>query len=173
MNALEYLATELNISTNSRLRAVQEAGELAFDPDTYRRVIGELTGSEDVNVGDDEAKFAFMYLVEEIVAGQKTDSIDIASAESKAIKFVKNNPWVLAKPDEDDSYYTPKSTVDALGQPKQKKGAKKIAAIRFWKDNQSKFKNRKEWITALAENIGLTEAAASTYHYNLRKGIWS
>ena len=123
MNALEYLSTELNISTNSRLRAVQEAGELEFDPDTYRRVISELTQSEDVNVGDEEAKFTFMYLVEEIVVGQKTDSLDLASAESKAIKFVNANPWAIIKPEYND-YYQPKSTIDALGNPKQKKGAK-------------------------------------------------
>ena len=173
MNALEYLATELNITTNSRLRAVQEAGELSFNPDTYRKVIGDLIGSNDVNVGDDEAKFTFMYLVEEIVVGQKTDSIDIASAEEKAIKFVQTNRWILAKPDEETSYYKHKSTIDALGQPKQKKGAKKEAALRFWKTNQNKFTTRKEWINALAKHVGLTEAASSTYHYNLRKGIWS
>ena len=170
MNAIEVLS-ELKINTTSCLRAVQDANHIRFEDNTYRRLIGQLTGSDDVNVGDDEARHTFLYLVEEIVKEQKTDSIDLASAHNKALKFVKANPWATVKP-EYTSYYKPKTTVDALGNPRQKKGAKKAKAIKFWNENRGKFNTRKEWIEALMENVGLTEAAASTYHYNLKKGVW-
>lgn len=166
--AITYLQTELNIDTRSTIRAVQDAGALEFDENTYRRIIGELTGTEDVNVSDDHARHTFMYLVQDVVSGQ---DINLNAAEERAIKYVAKNPWSIIKP-EYNNYYEPKSTVDALGQPKQKKGAKKEAAIAFWNANQGKYTSRKEWIEALAENVGLTPAAASTYHHSLKNGLW-
>ena len=156
--AIAYL-NDLGIDTTSRVRAIQTANEMKFDGEGYRRMIAELTG-ETPTTDDNHARYTFLYLVQDIVTGQKTDSIDQASI--KAAKYLKENPWVVAKP-ETTSYYEPKTTVDALGQPKQKKGAKKEAAIKFYKENKDKFTTRKEWIAALAQNIGLTEAAASTY----------
>lgn len=161
----QYLA-ELGIDTRSRIYAIQDAGALEFDENTYRRIIGELTGTEDVNIGDDYARHTFMYLIDGIMQ----DNPDLSAAEARAIAYVDANRWVLAKPEYE---YEPKQTVDALGQPKQRKGAKKEAAIVFWKSNQGKFTTRKEWIAALADNVGLTEAAASTYHHNLKTGKWS
>lgn len=169
-DATAYL-TEMGINMSGRVRAVQTAAELDFDADTYRRIIGELTGDDDVNIGDDEVKFVFRYTVQGIAEGQPVD-IAYGAAVPKGIDYVATHPWVLAKPDY-ESNYTPKSTVDALGQPKQKKGAKKQAAIKFWKENQGKYTTRKEWIEALADAVGLTSAAASTYHHNLNKGNWA
>lgn len=155
------LLEELHIPTTNRIRAVHAAGELAFDPIKYREIVKELTG-KDTAVNDDEVKFTFLYLVQDIASGLPAD---LNSAEDKAIRYVHNNPWVLVKPDYE---YTPKSTVDALGNPKQKKGEKKRKAIEFWNANQNKYSTRKQWIDALCEHVGLTKAAASTYHYNLK-----
>jgi hypothetical protein len=171
MNAAEYLKTELNIDITNRVYAVQDAGATEFDADTYRRIIGELSGSDDINVGDDEAKTAFMYMVDNIATGLP-GNIAYPIAEAKAVKFVEANPWINAKPDF-ESTYTPKSTVDAVGNPKQKKGAKKAQAIAFWKANQGKFTTRKDWIEALMEAVSLSKGAASTYHYNMKSGVWA
>jgi hypothetical protein len=164
--AIKYLE-DLNISTATVNRAVQDAALLDLDPAGYREVMKDLTGADSIPATDDEVKFAFRYLVADIVVGQPVD-IALASALPKATKFIAARPWVLAKPD----YTTEPSGTDALGQPKRKKGAKKDAALAFWKANQSKYSSRKDWIEALADNIGLTKAAASTYHHNLKKGLW-
>jgi hypothetical protein len=166
MEDINTYLNELGIDTTSRIRGVQDAGALSFDENTYRRIIGELTGEEDVNVGDDYARMTFMYLIGDVL---EVGVPNLPTAEAKAIEYVDAHPWILAKPEYE---YEPKSKVDALGQPKQKKGAKKEAAIIFWNANQSKYSTRKEWIKALADNVGLTKAAASTYHHNLKKGIW-
>ena len=165
--AVQYL-TDMGINMNSRIRAVQDAGALEFDPNTYRRVMAELTGKE-IEVSDDEARYAFMYTVQNLTAGQPVD-IAYDTAVPLARAYISTHPWVLAKPEYE---YEPKNAVGALGQPKQKKGAKKEAAILFWNDNQDKYTTRKQWIEALMEAVGLTKAAASTYHYNLRTGAWS
>lgn len=168
MNAIDYLNTELSLDTTNRFRAIEDAGQLAFNPDTYRRIIGELSGAEEVAVKDDYAKHTFMYLVDNIITGLPGKAA-LEVAVPKAAAFVESHPWVLAKPEVD---YQPTSKVDALGEPKQKKGAKKSAAITFWKENQGNFETRKEWLDALMENVGLTKGAASTYHHNLKKGLW-
>lgn len=165
-DAITYL-NDLNIDTTNHNRAVQSAGLLAFDEDTYREVISDLTGT-DTKVEDDFTKYTFMYVVDQIMT---KGTPDFESAYNKAKQLVKQRPWTLAKP-EYTSSYTPKSTTDALGNPKQKKGAKKEAAKKFWKENQGKFTTRKQWIEALMEHVGLTKAGASTYHYNLKKGIY-
>jgi hypothetical protein len=164
--AITYLQ-EMNIRTSSRISAVQDAGATRYDAEEYRRILGELTGTE-VECTDDEARYVFMYGVEAVVLGTPVEDI-VGQAKAKATKFVAENKWVLAKPEYD---YEPKNTVDALGKPKQRKGAKKAAAIKFWKDNQDNYTTRKEWIEALSENVGLTAPAASTYHHNLSKGKW-
>lgn len=165
--AIKYL-NGLGITTSNRIRAVRDAGELEYDANTYRRVIGELTGLE-VDVQDDEAKYVFMYTVDNIMIGSTVD-MAYANAVPKASKYVATHPWVLVKPD-----YSTASTsnkVDALGKPKQKKGAKKAAAIKFWNANKDETWSRKEWIEHLCENVGLTKGAASTYHYNLSRNKW-
>lgn len=168
MNPTTKYLNELNIDiTHGRVRAVKDAGSLALNGDQYREIINDLTGIA-VDINDKEARYAFLYTVEYLANGMTPD-IALSNALPKAEAFVKNRPWVFA---EINHHYTPKSTVDALGKPKQKKGAKKQAAIVFWKNNQDKYDTRKQWIEALAENIGLTSAAASTYHYNLKKGVW-
>jgi hypothetical protein len=164
--ALQYL-TDMNIDTSNRIRAVQDAGALEFDANTYRKVMGELTGLE-INVADDTARTAFMYTVQFAVEGQPID-IAYQAAVPKAEDYVAKHPWINAKPDYE---YEPTSRVDALGAPKQKKGAKKEAAIAYWNAHQEDHTTRKEWIEALMENVGLTSGAASTYHHNLKKGAW-
>lgn len=165
MDQIAYLA-DLGINTANRARAIQTAKEVLSDANGCRQVINELTGAN-FDGDDNQAKMTLLYLVQDIVSGQKTDSIDQASM--KANKFITNNPWAFVEP-EYKSSYVPKSTVDALGKPKKKKGAKKAAAIKFWNDNQGTYTTRKDWINAIAEHVGLTPAGAATYYHNLKTG---
>lgn len=169
MEDINTYLKELGIDTTSRIRGVQDAGALEFDENTYRRIIGELTGEEDINVGDDYARMTFMYLIGDVL---EAGVPNLAAAEEKAVRYVDAHPWILAKP-EYEYEYEAKSTVDALGQPKQKKGAKKAAAIAFYTKNKAQNWTRKEWIAQLCEAVGLTPAAASTYFHNMSKGSWT
>lgn len=157
---------ELNIDTTNKFTAIESAGALEFDENTYRRIIGDLTGSKEVNVGDDEAKHTFLYLVEQVVTDTE---IDLNTAQSKALKLIKRYPHLLIKP-EHTSYYVPKKTIDATGAPVQKKGAKKQKALALWRSNE--FSTRKEWIEFLMAEVPLSKAAASTYYHNMKTGIW-
>ena len=157
---------EIGIDTHNKYTAIETAGQTEFDAETYRRIIGELTGAEEVNVGDDEAKHTFMYLVNDIV---DKGEADLDSAQKRGLKLVTKNPHLLIKP-ETKSYYVPKKTVDATGAPVQKKGAKKQKALKLWKENN--FSTRKEWIEFLMQEVPLSKAAASTYYHNMKTGLW-
>lgn len=168
MNALELLQS-LDIDTTSRINALRDVKGMNFDREGYIELVHQLTGDNDYSDDDHHARFTALYLVTDIVEGQKTDSIDLASAHEKAVNYLSKNKWVMAER-ETTSYYKAKTTVDALGNPRQKKGAKKEKAIKFWNNNQGNFSTRKEWVNALMENIGLTQAGASTYYHNLKTG---
>jgi biotin carboxyl carrier protein len=58
----------------------------------------------------------------------------------------------------------------ATETPKAKKGDKKEQARAIIAAMTGK--SRKEIITAIVEQMGMTNAGASTYHYNLTKGAW-
>ena len=157
---------QLGIDTHNKYTAVESAGLLNFDADTYRRIIGELTNSEEVNIGDDEADHTFRYIVQDIFENKE---VDLDSAQQRAIRFITKHPHVLIKPDR-TSYYVPKKTVDATGAPVQKKGAKKQKALKLWRDNE--FGSRKDWIEFLMKEVPLSKAAASTYYHNMKTGTW-
>ena len=156
---------EINVA--NRIRAIQSIRELGFDEESYRTMILDLTGRE---VDGDEfvIENTFKYLVDEVMVDGKCD-FDVAL--KKATSFVDLNPWVKVKPDY-TSYYTPKSTVDAMGNPKQKKGKKKDQAIKLWKERKDENLSRQQWIEILMDKVGLSKMGASTYHYNLSKGIY-
>lgn len=59
---------------------------------------------------------------------------------------------------------------DEPAAPKAKKGDKREAARLIIASMGGK--TRKEIIKALVEQLGMTDAGASTYHYNLTKGAW-
>lgn len=170
MKPIQVLQAHEIPTDSGRVRAVQAAAKLDYDANAYRVVIQDLCGiTLQGEVDDDHAKHVFMYLVQDVMDKKNTS---LPFALERANQFIKDRPWVLAKP-EPTSSYVPKSTVDALGNPKQKKGAKKAKAIAFWNASQDKYTTRKQWIAALMENVGLTSGAASTYHHNLKTGKWS
>lgn len=163
------LLTSLQINTVSPLRAVQEVRSLDFDEESYKKLVSDLIG-RDVDFSDNYALQVAQYIVQDVVNGNE---IDLEGNIEKAAKFVDSHPWINAEKKESYSSYKPRSTVDCLGNPKQKKGAKKAKAIKFWNENKGKFNSRKEWIVALMEAVDLSKAGASTYYHNLNTGIYS
>jgi ABC-type oligopeptide transport system ATPase subunit len=162
MNYANYL-TNLKIDTRKVAYAIEDANKERFEDAYYVDHVKALTGVEQI------ARHVFLYIVEQIVVEGKPNT---TKAIAKAVAFITNNPWSTVKP-ENVSYYVRKSEVDALGKPKQKKGAKKAIAIAFWNANmKSKDITRQSAITMLMEAVGLTKAGASTYYHNLKNGTF-
>jgi hypothetical protein len=119
------------------------------------------------------AHYVFAYLVQLIVEDYtRTEISNIDSlyltAITKAQKFIKTHDWVFNW--ELTSNAEPK--LDAAGNVQPAKGDKKVMAKKVWNDNQGKNLTRKEWIELLMKEVGLTSGGASTYHNNLKNGIY-
>jgi len=179
--------TDYGIPTDSIIHAVQHIQSTedthhynTFGPysqQEYEQMITEIMGL-DVTPSYDSWKIArtyFGYTVQESLRMFNTGDIPDMDELWKEINrraehFMKEYPWAItdytAEAAEDDQ------KLDASGNPKQKKGAKKEAAKKVWNDNFDKQTTmaRKEWIALLCEQVGLSPAAASTYYANLKNG---
>lgn len=175
MNAIEKLQAQ-RIPTQSFVAAVQHLTQEHLPPEDYRAAIFELSGHE-TQASDEYVRHHYLYLVQETIRQfNKTGTVDMGemfklSAE-RATHFITNNPWVFSKPEDESSpsYRAPK--LDAAGNPKQKKGAKRDQAVALWKKHKDENLSRKQWIDLLVKEVGLTPAGASTYHSNLRSGAY-
>jgi len=179
--------TDLGIPTDSIIHAVQHIQSQdethhynifgPYSQQEYEQMITEIMGLEDTPTYDSWkiARVYFGYTVQETLrvfnTGERPDMDDLwIEINRRAEHFMKNQPWAIkdyaAEAAEEDQ------KLDASGNPKQKKGAKKEAAKRVWDDNFDKQKTmaRKEWIALLCEEVGLSPAAASTYYANLKNG---
>ena len=143
------------------IQAINGLGDLGETE--YSARIQEITGTKPT-VDPKLLRHTYLYLVQE---GIKEGVVDIEVAVEKATTFTTKNPWSLARDPE------PVGT-DAAGNPKQKKGAKKDQAVRFYTENKAKAKKdewtRARWITELMAACGLTSGGASTYYANLKAG---
>lgn len=155
---------EWNIPTHSFTAAVRVSnamGELTAEE--YGERVARLTNK---SLRDsDHPRFTYLYMIQEAVRSHGKlngeELFDIAAEKSG--KFVKENGWMeVAK--------AATKKVDASGNPKKPKGDKKAAAVKLWNERKDENLSRKEWITLLVEEVGLTEAGASTYHANLKSG---
>lgn len=116
----------------------------------------------------EQARIYFLYTVQETVRAFGGQTIpDMAevweTVQQRAQKFCTTNTWAFAKKDVEPN-------VDANGNFKPKKGAKKDLALRVYSDNKDKDLTRKQWIELLVKEVGLTPAGASTYYANLKSG---
>lgn len=158
------------IPTGSYIRAIQEInedGELSHNE--YVKRCKELVGA-DVELDEKTDRYVYLYLVQETIRKSfTTDQLNMIElfeqAKELADKFCKENPYVFAT---SVDFENPK--LDANGNPKKKKGAKKELAKKIWSENQGKNLTRKQWIELLIEEVGLTPGGASTYHANLKAG---
>lgn len=134
----------------------------------YVKRIKELVGINAKFEDSNMYRMSYAYMVTDIIkATDNTDKPDVSkiwrTAKVKAAKLVKDQPWMFASTDAE-----PK--LDAEGNVKPKKGAKKDLAMEVYRDHiVGKIDVRKDAIAILVEKVGLTPAGASTYYANLKK----
>lgn len=165
MNPIERLKS-YHIPTYSFVAAIQNLTEKELRVSEYRSRIKELSNIKS-NADDKVARYHYLYLVQELVRQSlNTDKFDMEKlhnlALEKATTYVTKNPWLFAEREDAE----PK--LDAAGNVKQKKGAKKEQAIELWNKHKNENMTRKQWIDLLVTEVGLTPAGASTYHANLK-----
>ncbi len=179
--------TDLGIPTDSIIHAVQHIQSQdethhynifgPYSQQEYEQMITEIMGLDETPTYDSWkiARVYFGYTVQETLrmfnTGDRPDIDELwIEINRRAEHFMKDQPWAIkdytAEAAEDNQ------KLDASGNPKQKKGAKKDAAKKLWDENPDKQTTlaRKEWIAMLCEEVGLSSAAASTYYANLKNG---
>jgi len=174
MNQAIETLQNYDIPTHSFVAAVKYLNDVEGEirPDLYRDRIKELSGCE-TDADDETVRWHYLYLVQETVRkSQTTDKLDMnqlfSFATDKAIKHLKKSPWIFAK-------HETEPKLDAAGNPKKKKGAKKEMAIKLYKklveENNGKFPARQDAIKRFVDEIGMTPAGASTYVANCKKNF--
>lgn len=170
--------TSYGIPTHNWVEAAQFV--LATDLQTkseYERRIVEVLGLTAVPHYESQkvARVYFGYTIQETVRAFNSNAIPDMEAlwediNKRARKFITENPWSVREYTNEGDDGEPK--MDAAGNPKQKKGAKKELAKNIWDNNVDKQKTmkRNEWIALLCEKVGLTPGGASTYYTNLKNG---
>lgn len=171
MSAIELVRNKYKLTDQSIVRNVQELCQLEMTDGQYLAAIAELRGDRHKieplpDREHHQSKYVFRYLVYNLL---KTPDAPIEDLYTKsiadAVKYIDENPWVFAKPDDETP---PKLNPDGTVAPK--KGDKKVIAKKVYEENKGKVNTRKEWIALLVKEVGLTEAGASTYYANLKSG---
>ena len=163
------------IDTHNKYRAIELTGSLDLNPDGYRRLIGELVGQTDVNIGDDEAKHTAMYLVDALFDPEADSSLDRAQERAQAL--LARYPHLLVKDESTEDNTNVRTNADgvvlgATGKPR--KGYKKQAATELWHKHKNEITERKDWIALFCKEIsGMDKAVANTYLHNFEKGKWA
>lgn len=160
---------ELNIPTNSVIRAVQDFNERyneGFSTEQFEQIVQNILGRKyNLMPKSEYARIQAGYVVQEAVTrhvgGFGVDADDVFDvATQKAEKLIAEMPWVFAKPEEEVK-------LDAAGKPKRKKGAKQEAAAEIYKE--MKGGDKKDIIERFMKDLDMSKAGATTYFYNMRK----
>lgn len=174
MQAIELLKTKHKLPVESLIRSVQEICTWELTDQGWMDLASELRGSAKMKPLQHEqnlSKYATRYLMQRLIkaniAGDTSVNVDDMWLQSiqDGIRYIDENPWVFAKPDDDAP---PKLNADGSLAPK--KGDKKVIAKKVYDENKGKINTRKEWIALLVKEVGLTPAGASTYFANLKAG---
>ena len=165
MSPIKQIA-EYGIPVNSYIAAIQYLNDRSdLEQSQYEGMIKDVTGVEQKFNDHRDAKYTFLYLVQETI--RKSTSTDIFDMDAlleyaftRAQKFIKENPWHWAEPEEEQK-------VDASGKPKRKKGAKQEEAARIY--NENKADGKKAIIDLFMSELDMSKAGATTYFYNMKK----
>jgi len=172
------------IPTDSHTGAVQYV--MGEDGDSHRPGLGMLTQEQyERNISEiigltsipkyhnlKTARLYFGYTVQETIRAFSGDTVpameDVWRDVCNLTQFlIQNQPWCIRDYAVDNSGT---QKLDAAGNVKQKKGAKKELVKKIWNENKHKDMTRKEWIALFCAEAGLTPAGASTYYANAQKG---
>jgi len=155
------------IPTRSAVAAIQHISNRGRQTaDYYNKSLSNLVDAP-VQITDEHlARFTYLYTVQGIVdLSMNTDIIDATEVMHKAMsnakKYLKENPWTVAEPDE-------VVKTDAAGKPKRKKGAKQEEAGRIYNENKDTL-DRKQIIEMFIKELDMSKSGATTYFYNMRK----
>ena len=171
---LEVIA-ELGAPTDSFVQAV---GYFTDRPlkrkEEYERLYGEIIGIEGgVKFDTDQiARFHFLYAVQETVRTAGVGTLDMEAIAGEVAARVKafeaKHPESFMDFDTDPDGET---KVDAIGNPKQRKGAKKELAMEVYRNEiYGTSMSRKDAIALIAERVGMSMGGASTYYQNCKAG---
>ncbi len=110
--------------------------------------------------------FTLLYLVQESIrASFDTDAVEgdrmYPIAVAKAYRFITENPWVFATPEEDEEVLDP-----VTGKAKMKKGKKQELAMELYKEYLDE--GRDKIIQVFQDELDMSKAGARTYYYNMR-----
>lgn len=160
---------------------IERAAGLKCNFDAY---IKELT-EQDVETKDVKvAELVFGYLIQESVRFYNMKEymeIDqaIALAQKKAGEFLAKNPWV--NPDViAEKHAEAVIAAEELGTTAKKPRiarssgmSKKDRCIALYKQNIANMPDKHQIIELFMKELQLSKPGATTYEYNLRKGIWA
>ena len=133
----------------------------------YERLICELTGIQRTYVDHREARYSFLYLIQETLRKwESTDKFDMGEmliyAEKCAQTLFVEQAYHWAEPDEEVK-------TDSSGKPKRKKGAKQIDALRIYNENVED--GKQAIVDMLMSELDMSKAGATTYYYNMKKKV--
>lgn len=161
-----------DIPTNSFAQAVRYMTE---DPGKYAEIslddamlmIRNITEIEVPPPGDElTTRYTLFYIVQEAVRlhvlGSDVEPKTVYNlGVQKATGLFEKNPWMLAKPEQEEK-------VDELtGKPKMKKGKKQELAPELYQKHRDEGKDK--IIEVFQTELDMSKAGARTYYYNMRK----
>lgn len=169
MNRIEKLESyriDTN-STNAAVASMHRMGLTNMTAEDSKNKIIELANTDAPVATDRELDYTFRYMVTSLIADPTLHGqalVDTSFAKAKT--FIENHQYVFAVADEDEE---PK--LDAIGNVKPKKGAKKELARKVYDEKiRNKDVSRKDAIAILMNDVGMSAGGASTYYANLKKG---
>jgi hypothetical protein len=136
-----------------------------LEKDEYENLIHTLTGVRRQYKDHRDARYSFLYLVQETIRKwESTDKFDMEEmliyAEKCAQKLFTEQAYHWAEPDEEVK-------TDSKGNPKRKKGAKQVEALRIYNENVADGKSK--IIELFMSELDMSKAGATTYFYNMKK----
>lgn len=165
------------VSTTSYIRAIQQFNDLdhsiILKKEQYEKGIADIVGGDHPPSfsSEKEARIYFLYVIQETIRSFSQGTIPEMDhvwedAQRRAKQMIINQPWAVKDYCADDEG-EPK--LDAAGNPKKRKGAKKDEAEALYKRMNDGNNDRTAIIAALIDEVGMSKAGATTYFHNLKK----
>lgn len=161
-----------DIPHTSYMHAIRHMGEEYTDMsvEATHEMIKNLTGKTPLFIRKDDldifSHYVLLYIVQEAIRyshdhKQVMGDDVLPIAVEKAEKFIKENPWVFAKPEEEE-------VIDpTTGKAKMKKGKKQELAIELYEQHRGE--DKEVIMEVFQKELDMSKSGARTYYYNMRK----
>jgi hypothetical protein len=164
------------VSTTSFIKAIQEFNDperpIFLSKTQYERGIANIIGGDHppLYANEKEARIYFLYVIQETIRAFQHGIPEMdqvwEEAQRRAKAMIERQPWAVK------DYNTTEDgepKMDAVGNPKKRKGAKKEEAEALFRQMNDGTNSRTTIIAALVDEIGMSKAGATTYFHNLKK----